>query len=162
MFLFPSTFERKVNFLGCFLKFPDFAMKNMFWMRDSFAFLATGFNFICSRLKNCLVYQKSIFLVWAVGGVRTDSSKNSFDERKISSNLFCHWKSLMLLESRTERMEKWWKKIKRTVKLKCLYLLRQYLSCRFLLPAISNGQSMCFTSYSPSPVSLPARFCFRI
>lgn len=69
MFLFLSTFERKVNFLGCFLKFPGFAMKNMFWMQDSFAFLATGFNFICSRLKNCLVYQKAYF--WCGGGWRS-------------------------------------------------------------------------------------------
>lgn len=84
-------------------------MKNMFSLLLNFVSFVgfPGFNFICCRLKNCLVYQKKHIFFGSVGGLLAPSkldgtSGNRMKSEKFRSNLFCHWKSLMLLESSTQ------------------------------------------------------------
>lgn len=107
----------------------------------SISFLAVrflfGFNFICCRLKNCLVYQNCwAYFVWVAKQQwkrkKRKKKKKSMKSEKFRAIYFAIGNRWCLLESSARRRrKKWWRKIKRTMKLKCLYLLRQYLSSFF-------------------------------
>lgn len=105
--------------------------------------LSLEFNFISCRLKNCLVYQIKHILLWVGGGshflTHRARGKNSHEERKDFEQFIL---PLEIVNASWIKQRKMMEKIKRTMKLKCLYLLRQYLSFDVLLLVVRVARSM--------------------
>lgn len=119
-----TFFKWKFSNFNIFLKlFASQGMKNMFECS-----IRVGFNFICCRLKNCLVYQKSIFLWVDEFRTRTSQGKKQHEEAKNFKQFILPLEIVNASWIKQKEEKNWWKKIKRTMKLKCFYLLRQYLS----------------------------------